>query len=133
MNASNTGFYTDKEEYFEKLDYLKIPLLFTYRSNADKAVAFIANIGPEMTYITKAEHEIITSNLSSNDIDIYKKTNYGLTLGVGIAIRIIKSLQLNAGIRYDHDFGNITNGYNPIYGNRQSLAYVADIGIFYLL
>ena len=94
------------QEYNQKVNYLKVPVYFTYNSNSEKLISFSGKIGPQVSFLT-------TSKLTNDDNkDVVDDTNdrYEPTFGgaavAGIQIRLQRYLFLTTGIRFDVDFTN---------------------------
>ncbi len=40
-------------EYNQKVNYIKVPVYFTYNSDASKPISFIGKIGPQVSFLTE--------------------------------------------------------------------------------
>ncbi len=92
-------------EYNQKVNYIKIPVYFTYNSNPAKFISFSGKIGPQVSFLS-------TSKLTNNDgkdlvddtNDRYEKATFSGAAEAGIQLRMDRNLFLTAGVRFDADF-----------------------------
>jgi hypothetical protein len=95
------------KDYNQKVNYVKVPVYFTYNSNSEKFISFSGKIGPQVSFLS-------TSKLTNNDgkdlvgdtNDRYEKTTFGGAAEAGIQLRMDRNLFLTAGVRFDADFTN---------------------------
>jgi hypothetical protein len=96
-----------------KLNYLEIPLMFTYQSNETKG--FFAEGGPYFAYLLSVDSE-------DGDEEGYKNTDFGVGLGAGYDFgQFILGLRGTVGISsladdVDFEDGTVTNNVGSIYG-----------------
>jgi hypothetical protein len=94
-------------EYNQKVNYIKVPVYFTYNSNPVKVISFSGKIGPQVSFLS-------TSKLTNNDgkdvaddtNDHYEKATFGGAAEAGIQIKLQRDLFLTTGVRFDVDFTN---------------------------
>jgi outer membrane protein W len=94
-------------EYNQKVNYIKVPVYFTYNSKPAKFILFSGKIGPQVSFLS-------TSKLTNNDgkdlvddtNDRYEKSTFGGAAEAGIQLRMDRNLFLTAGVRFDADFTN---------------------------
>jgi hypothetical protein len=94
-------------EYNQKVNYIKVPVYFTYNSNPAKVISFSGKIGPQVSFLS-------TSKLTDNDgkdvaddtNDHYEKATFGGAAEAGIQIKLQSDLFLTTGVRFDVDFTN---------------------------
>ena len=94
-------------EYNQKVNYIKVPVYFTYNSNPAKVISFSGKIGPQVSFLS-------TSKLTDNDgKDVaddtnnhYEKATFGGAAEAGIQIKLQRDLFLTTGVRFDVDFTN---------------------------
>ena len=94
-------------EYNQKVNYIKVPVYFTYNSNPVKVISFSGKIGPQVSFLS-------TSKLTDNDgkdvaddtNDHYEKATFGGAAEAGIQIKLQSDLFLTTGVRFDVDFTN---------------------------
>ena len=95
------------EEYNQKVNYVKVPVYFTYNTNPQKSISFSGKIGPQVSFLT-------TSKLTNDDgkdlvgdtNDRYEKATFGGAAEAGIQLRMDRNLFLTAGVKFDVDFTN---------------------------
>jgi hypothetical protein len=115
----------------QKLDYLKVPVMFLYNTNPDKLVSFIAKAGPQVSFLT-------SSKLNGTDNkDFYKSVQFGGVALAGVQFRLDPTLYLTAAGRYDFDFTNAEddNAVNYPKGRADTHNMTAglEVGLKYLL
>ena|SRR5690242_8434927 len=94
-------------EYNQKVNYIKVPVYFTYNSNPAKVISFSGKIGPQVSFLS-------TSKLTDNDgkdvaddtNDHYEKATFAGAAEAGIQIKLQSGLFLTTGVRFDVDFTN---------------------------
>src|ERR1700676_4114132 len=94
-------------EYNQKENYIKIPVYFTYNSDASKPISFVGKIGPQVSFLTDAN----LSNKNGNKIQINNKDRYNtVTFGgvpeAGAQYKIARQMYLTTLVRFDYDFTN---------------------------
>lgn len=100
-------FELNNTTFKRKLQYVKIPVLFTYNTNAAKKVMFIAKAGPQLGILTKANMKDGDNNILVDDTkDSYQDLTFGGVLGAGARMSLAKNLYLDAGLRLDASFTN---------------------------
>ncbi len=99
----STGLIAENETYYQHLNFLKIPLLFNYKSNTTQRIAYYGSIGPELTYLSKATLNFVHANLSKDVSFAYKKTNFGIAAAYGISIKLNENVQVLTGMHFSHD------------------------------
>jgi hypothetical protein len=91
----------------QMLNYIKIPLYFTYNTDATKPVSFIAKAGPQLSLLTTAKLSDNDGNeIEGDNKDAYQSTTFGGVVGAGVQFRLNKSLFLTTNARFDYDFTN---------------------------
>lgn len=95
------------KDYNQKVNYIKVPVYFTYNSNPEKLISFSGKIGPQVSFLSTSK---LTNddgkNLVSNTNDRFEKATFSGAAEAGIQLRMDKNLFLTAGVRFDADFTN---------------------------
>lgn len=106
-------------QYFRKVTYFKVPLLFHVNSSSAKLVGGYFYIGPELNLLVAKDFSWAagTSLKKTNQTDyhdyanLHKSFTVGGVIGFGIVFNILKGrLQINAGVRLDGDFTDTYRG-----------------------
>ena len=95
------------QELFTKTNYLKIPVLFHFHSNAESAALFYLNAGPQFGILSRSSVEADLPFLGSTELettDEYAALNIGAVLGLGAGFNITDFLMLTTGLRFDIAF-----------------------------
>lgn len=114
----------------QRVDYVKIPVYFTYTMNSSKPVSFIGKIGPQLSILTDSK---LTDNnghtLKSDTKDLYKNVTVGGMAAAGAQFRLDKKLYLTTMARFDYDFTNAEDHSNPYYPAGRAKTYNMTTGI----
>jgi len=115
---------------FNKVNYVKIPLYFSYTASPAKAVSFTGKIGPQVSLRTSAK---ITDG-DGNDIvadkdDMYEGATFGAVAGAGVQFRLSQNLSLATLARFDYDFSNAEDKSYPGYRAGRAKTYNMTTGI----
>jgi len=131
-------YETDGTEYNQKVNYLKIPVFFSYTSNPSKVVAFTGKIGPQLSILTDSK----ITDKDGDDIvgdtkNRYEDITFGGMVAAGIQIKLDKNLFLTTLARFDYDFTNAEDDSHPIYpagrANTYNMTTGLEVGLKYLL
>ena len=94
-------------EYNQKVNYIKVPVYFTYNSNPAKVISFSGKIGPQVSFLSTSK---LTNNdgkdLADDTNNHYEKATFGGAAEAGIQIKLQRDLFLTTGVRFDVDFTN---------------------------
>jgi hypothetical protein len=82
------------------MHYIAVPLIFQLQTNS----GFFVEAGPQIAFLIKAEEDLESGN-DADVKDTFRKTDFGLSAGLGYLSRI--GLGLNA--RYVHGLSNVYN------------------------
>ncbi|MCS7073495.1 MAG: PorT family protein [Bacteroidia bacterium] len=127
-----TATSTTNSEWTTSLNYIKIPIAFTFNSNPDANVMFHGFIGPQIgilaggrmegTETTKVgtvstevsqSAEGTTVKYGSQQLDlngkIFNSTDFGIAFGLGPTFKLGDNLQLSASLRFDYSFSDHEN------------------------
>ena len=118
------------KEFSQKVNYIKVPVYFTYNSDPAKLIAFSGKIGPQVSFLT-------TSKLTHDDgkdvvddtNDRYEKTTFGGAAVAGIQIRLQRDLFLTTGVRFDMDFTNAEDKDYALYPAGRAKTYNMTSGL----
>ncbi|MBE7171528.1 MAG: PorT family protein [Williamsia sp.] len=122
----------------QKLNYIKIPVYYTFNTDASKPVSFIAKVGPQLSLLTDAK----LTNKDGDQIggsrkDAYESATFGGVVGAGVQFRLNQSLFLTTNARFDYDFTNAENEDYPSYvtgrEKTHNMTTGLEIGLKYLL
>ena len=122
----------------QKVNYVKIPVYFTYNGNPGKPVSFIGKIGPQLSVLTDSK---LTDNnghtLKSNTKDLYEDVTFGGMAAAGAQIKLKRRLYLSTMARFDYDFTNAedhTNSYYPAgRAKTHNMTTGLEVGLKYML
>ena len=117
-------------EYYQKADYVKIPLMFTYNTNPLKQISFVGKIGPQLSILTRSKltdddgHDLIDDNKEK-----YQSTTFGAMALAGVQYRLNPRIFLTTGIRFDYDFSNSEDDNHPSYSRGRADTYNSTVGL----
>jgi Outer membrane protein beta-barrel domain len=122
--------------FSKKNNNLKIPILFRYRSESDKA-AFLFNAGPEFGFLMSSKMTFP----NANDIDTkqyYNSFDFAVLVQIGTSIMIGESSNLDILLRFNYGLSNIENGtatgdypilFPDLTGNGRQKSNNASVGL----
>lgn len=124
------GFQDESVSEIFKLDYIELPFLAGY-SIGDKT-QFYANVGPSVKFLTRAEHEYISSNGTTKDedlkadIELFKSVVLTANASIGIRQYLTDAFSVHAEFRYGFDLtsvtGDTTDDSDDVYHGNKELA-----------
>ena len=128
----------DNKEYNQRLDYIKIPILFTYQSNVLKPVSLIGRVGPQLSILTAAQLKDDEGlNLPGGSESRFESTTFGGVAAVGAQFKLNRRSYLTSSVRFDYDFTNAEDdtypGYNQAREKTHSSTLGLEVGFRYLL
>lgn len=120
----------------QKLEYVKIPVYFSYNTDATQLVSFYGKIGPQLSLLTNAEFKSDVAPTKENK-GAYKNVIFGGMAEVGAQFKIQPKLYLSTGINFDYDFTNAEDkdyiGYTPGRSNTNNMTVGLQVGLKYQL
>ncbi|MGN6343221.1 MAG: porin family protein [Ginsengibacter sp.] len=125
-------------DYNQKVNYIKVPVYFTYNTNPQKSISFSGKIGPQVSFLSTSK---LTNDdgkdVVSNTDDRFEKTTFGGAAEAGIRIKLQKTLYLTAGVRFDVDFTNAEDKDYSLYPAGRAKTYNMtsglEVGLTYFL
>jgi len=128
----------DGMETRQKVNYIKIPVYFTYNGNPNKPISFIGKVGPQLSVLTNSK---LTDNnahtLKSDTKDLYEDVTFGGMAAAGAQIKLKRRLYLSTMARFDYDFTNAEDDSYPNYPAGRAKTYNIttglEIGLKYML
>ncbi len=88
--------------YYQRVDYLNIPLLFKLTTGDEKFLGVNVHAGPQVGLMIDSRLEATPTSGSSIETNTKSSTNaidFGITYGAGLDFNIAKRFQFNLGIR----------------------------------
>lgn len=117
-------------EYKQKVDYVKVPVYFTYNSDASKIVSFIGKVSPQVSFLTDAK---LTENNSGKTVDDTKDRYKTATLGgaavAGVQFKVQPQLYITTAARFDYDFTNAEDKNYVSYVPGRAKTYNSTAGL----
>lgn len=117
-------------EFNQKVNYVKLPVYFTYNSDASKQVSFIGKIGPQLSFVSDANFADKDGNKILDDTkNRYKTTTFGGAAVAGAQYKLGKQTYLSTAIRFDYDFTNAEDDSYPGYAFGRAKTYNSTVGL----
>lgn len=117
-------------EYNQKVNYVKVPVYFTYNSDASKIVSFIGKVGPQVSFLTDAKLTNRNSGKTLDDTkDRYKTTAFGGVALAGAQFKLQPDLYLTTAVRFDYDFTNAEDKNYSYYNTGRAKTYNSTAGL----
>lgn len=125
-------------EFFQRNDYLKIPLMFTWNTDPSKGTMFLAKVGPQLGLLTGSKLENGDGETLVDDTkDSYMSTDFGAMLSLGASFRLTENLRLNTSLRGDYMFTNAEDedaaGYTAGRAATNNATGGLEVGLTYFL
>ena len=120
----------DNIKYNQKINYIKVPVFFTYNSDASKIVSFIGKVGPQVSFLTDAK---LTDNNNDKTLDDtkdrYKTATFGGMAVAGAQFRVQPQLYITTAVRFDYDFTNAEDRNYFTYTSGRAKTYNSTAGL----
>lgn len=112
-------------ERIKKVEYLKIPLMFTYNYEFNSVVKFIGKIGPQLDLLTNARlTDVDGNNIVGNHKEAYEDFDIAGVISLGAGYKIADNLFLDTSVRFDYAFTDAENkDYNKNINNPGELIF----------
>lgn len=127
-------------EFKQKLDYVKIPLYFSYTTNPDAPVAFTAKVGPQLSILTSAKVVDKDGDALPGMDDTkeqYQSVGFGGMAAAGVQFRLNSNMFLTAMARFDYDFTNAEDDsymhYSKGRANTSNMTAGLEVGLKMML
>ncbi len=80
-------------KFYQKNDYIKVPVYFSYNSDASKAVSFIGKVGPQVSFLTNSKLDDNNGNKINGDTkNRYKDVTFGGMVSAGAQYKLQSDL-----------------------------------------
>jgi hypothetical protein len=126
------------KETRQKVNYIKVPVYYSYTSNPSKRVSFTGKLGPQLSVLSSSKltddngHEII-----SDTKDYYKDVSFGGMGAAGVQFKLNRDLFLTTMARFDYDFTNAEDDANPSWpegrAKTHNMTTGLEVGLKYVL
>ncbi len=131
-------YETEGLKYNQELEYVKVPVFFSYNTDPDKTVSFYGKIGPQLGFLTNAK---ITGDNGNENLGDNKNKYESVTIGgmanAGVQFRLSNQFYLQTGLNFDYDFSNAENknfaGYPANRATTSNMTTGVQIGLKYQL
>jgi hypothetical protein len=124
-------------EINQKLNYVKVPVYFTYTYNPDKPVSFIGKVGPQVSFLTSSKLTDNNGNtLKADTKSHFKDVTYGGMAAAGVQFKLDKRMYLTTMARFDYDFTNAEDKNDAFYTGRAktyNMTAGLELGLKYML
>ena len=125
-------------EFNQKVNYIKVPVYFTYNSDASKPISFVGKIGPQVSFLTDAKLSNKNGDkIQVNDKDRYNTVTFGGVAEAGAQYKIARQMYLTTLVRFDYDFTNAEDdtfsGYTPGRAKTYNSTIGLEVGLKYLI
>ena len=123
-------------ELNQKLEYVKVPVFFSYNTDASKTTSFYGKIGPQVSFLTNAK---ITApdgkDAFVENKDRYEDVTFGGMANAGVQFKLSPNIFLQTGLNFDYDFTNAENKDFPLVvagrANTSNITAGVQIGLKY--
>lgn len=101
--------------YNLRVNYLKVPILFSYTTPQLGKVALYGKMGPQASFLLNSKLKNEERDLIHNLNDRFEKITIGGAAGIGVQLSVANNLFLTGGFRLDFDFTNAEKVNNVNY------------------
>lgn len=131
-------YKTNGFEVNQKVNYVKVPVYFSYTGNSSKTVSFTGKIGPQVSFLTGSKlTDNNGNNIKSDTKELYKNVTFGGMAAAGAQVKLDKKLYLTTMARFDYDFTNSEDHDESFYlaGRAKTYNMTAglEVGLKYIL
>lgn len=118
------------QQYNQKINYIKVPVYFTYTSNSAKLISFSGKIGPQVSFLSTSKLTYSNGKDSVGNTNArYEKATFGGAAEAGIQIKLQRDLFLTTGVRFDVDFTNAEDKNYTSYPAGRAKSYNMTSGL----
>jgi hypothetical protein len=114
----------------QKVNYVKIPLYFSYNTDARKPISFLGKIGPQLGILTDSKlADKDGDDINSDTKERYSDITFGGMAAGGVQFKLNKSLFLTTLARFDYDFTNAEDDGYAFYPSGRAKTYNMTTGL----
>jgi Outer membrane protein beta-barrel domain len=137
-SSQGQRYEIDGMETKQNVNYVKIPVYFTYNGNPNKPISFVGKIGPQLSVLTNSKlTDNIGNTLKSDTKDLYKNVTFGGMAAGGAQFKLESRLFLTTMVHFDYDFTNAEDHNNPYYpagrAKTHNMTTGVEVGFKYML
>jgi hypothetical protein len=119
-----------EKQYNQKVNYIKVPLYFTYNSNAAKLISLSGKIGPQLSFLSTSKLTFDNGKDSVGNTNAhFEKATFGGAAEAGIQLRMNRNLFLITGVRFDVDFTKAVHNDYALYPGGKAKTYNMTSGL----
>lgn len=119
----------------QKLEYIKLPIYFSYNTDDAQAVSFFGKVGPQLSLLTNAKISAAGSDKFISNKDKFEKVTFGAMANAGVQFKLSENIFLQTGLQFDYDFTNAENkdylGYIPGRADTHNMTAGVQVGLKY--
>lgn len=123
------------QEINQKLEYVKVPIYFSYNTDPSKLVSFYGKVGPQLSILTNAKISGGQNEKFSDNKDKFEKVTFGAMANAGVQFKLSQNIFLQTGLQFDYDFTNAEDkdfiGYIPGRANTNNMTAGVQVGVKY--
>jgi len=123
-------FEINGTEYNQRVNYIKVPVMFTYNMKLNNMLSLTGKAGPQVSFLTKSRlMDDDRNDLKSNTNEEYENVTFGGMFSAGVNLKIMKNLYATGGIRFDGDFTNAEDKTYQYYQTGREKSYNMTAGL----
>jgi hypothetical protein len=114
----------------QKINYLKIPVYFSYNTDASRTLSFIGKVGPQVSIL--ADSKLIDKDgedINPDTKDRYNDVTFGAMAAAGAQFKLNNKVFLTTMLRFDHDFTNAEDDSYDYYPVGRAKTYNGTLGL----
>ncbi len=123
-------------EFNQKLEYVKVPVFFSYNTDPSKTTSFYGKIGPQVSFLANAKMTALDGkDAFVENKDRYEDVTFGGMANAGVQFKLSPNIFLQTGLNFDYDFSNAENKNFPVVvagrANTSNMTAGVQVGLKY--
>jgi len=114
----------------QKINYVKIPVYYSYNGDASKTVSFIGKVGPQVSILTDSKlTDKDGEDINADTKDRYNDVTFGAMAAAGAQFKLSNKVFLTTMTRFDYDFTNAEDDSYHYYPAGRAKTYNGTLGL----
>jgi hypothetical protein len=114
----------------QKINYVKIPVYFSYNGDASRSLSFIGKVGPQVSIL--ADSKLVDKDgedIIPDTKDRYNDVTFGAMAAAGPQFKLNNKVFLTSMLRFDYDFTNAEDDSYHYYPVGRAKTYNGTLGL----
>ncbi|MEI9910587.1 MAG: outer membrane beta-barrel protein [Bacteroidota bacterium] len=120
----------NNKEFNQHLNYIKVPLMFTYNIQLINILSLTGKAGPQVSFLSKSQlFDDDRNSIKNNTNDQFRNVTFGGMFSTGVNIKIGNNLFATGDMRFDGDFTNAEDRKYAFYPTDRKKSYNITAGL----